>query len=64
LSLCSSYLPLGVPNWAVSTAIKVIDYSLSVEEFETKWAEMLVKHDIVENKHFFDIYDLRESALF
>jgi hypothetical protein len=40
---------------------EVIDYSLSVEEFETKWAEMLVKHDIVENQHFFDIYDLRES---
>jgi hypothetical protein len=23
LPFCSSYLPLGVPNWAVSTAIKV-----------------------------------------
>jgi hypothetical protein len=34
---------------------------LSVEEFETKWAEMLVKHDIVDNDHLFFIWELRES---
>jgi hypothetical protein len=39
---------------------EVIDYSLSIEEFETTWAQMLVKHDIVENEGFQDVYDLRE----
>jgi hypothetical protein len=39
---------------------EVIDYSLSIEEFEITWAQMLVKHDIVENEGFQDVYDLRE----
>lgn len=38
----------------------VIDFSVTPEEFETKWAEMLVKHDIVDNANFLDVYDLRE----
>jgi hypothetical protein len=38
---------------------EVIDCSLSIEEFETKWAKMLVKHDIVDNTHFMDVYDIR-----
>ncbi|KAM0871245.1 hypothetical protein ACQ4PT_039493 [Festuca glaucescens] len=40
---------------------EVIDYSVTVEEFEINWAEMLVKHDLVDNPHFLDIYDIRES---
>jgi hypothetical protein len=45
---------------------ELIDYSVSVEEFEMKWAEMLVKHDVVDNQHLQDVYDLREhfSSLF
>jgi hypothetical protein len=39
---------------------EIIDYSLTVEEFETKWAEMLVKHNIVDNDNFFYGWELRE----
>jgi hypothetical protein len=39
---------------------EIIDYSLTVEDFETKWAEMLVKHDIVDNDNFFYVWELRE----
>jgi hypothetical protein len=39
---------------------EIIDYSLTVEEFETKWAEMLVKLDIVDNDNFFSVWELRE----
>jgi hypothetical protein len=39
---------------------EIIDYSLTVEEFETKWGEMLVKHDIVDNDNFFSVWELRE----
>ncbi|XP_051221820.1 protein FAR1-RELATED SEQUENCE 5-like [Lolium perenne] len=38
----------------------VIDYSVTEEEFETRWAEMIQKHDVVDNDHFKDIYDLRK----
>ena len=38
----------------------VIDYSLTVEEFEQRWAEMLQKHDVADNAHLQDLYDLRE----
>ena len=38
----------------------VIDHSLIVDEFETRWAEMVLKHDVADNAHFLDIYDLKE----
>ncbi|CAM0955547.1 unnamed protein product [Alopecurus aequalis] len=39
---------------------EVIDFSLSTEEFEINWAEMVLKHGVADNKVFEDIYGLRE----
>ncbi|CAM0909987.1 unnamed protein product [Alopecurus aequalis] len=39
---------------------EIVDYSLSKEEFEGRWAEMVHKHGIADNKHFADLYDIRE----
>ncbi|KAM0831333.1 hypothetical protein ACQ4PT_065626 [Festuca glaucescens] len=39
---------------------EVIDCSLTIEEFETRWDEMLVKHDVLEHPHFLAVYELRE----
>ena len=39
---------------------EIIDHSLTVEEFEQAWAEMVQKHGVADNKHFLDLYDLRE----
>jgi hypothetical protein len=36
---------------------------MTVEEFESKWAEMLLKHDLVDNEQFLEIYDLRECSV-
>nr|XP_051191007.1 protein FAR1-RELATED SEQUENCE 1-like [Lolium perenne] len=38
-----------------------IDYSMTVEEFETRWAEMILKHNVADNTHLQDIYDMRAS---
>ncbi|KAK1667292.1 hypothetical protein QYE76_055451 [Lolium multiflorum] len=38
-----------------------IDYSMTVEEFETRWAEMILKHNVADNKHLQDLYDMRAS---
>lgn len=37
----------------------VIDYSVTEGEFKARWSEMMHKHDVVDNEHFKDIYDLR-----
>ena len=39
---------------------EIIDHSLTIEEFEQAWAEMVQKHGVAGNKHFLDLYDLRE----
>ena len=39
---------------------EIIDHSLTVEEFEQAWAAMIQKHAVADNKHFLDLYDLRE----
>ncbi|KAK1573101.1 hypothetical protein QYE76_008312 [Lolium multiflorum] len=38
-----------------------IDYSMTVEEFETRWAEMVLKHNVADNTHLQDLYDMRAS---
>ena len=38
-----------------------IDYSMTVDEFEARWAEMLQKHNVADNKHLLDLYDLRHT---
>jgi hypothetical protein len=38
----------------------VIDYSLTVEEFEQRWAEMIATHGVADNAHFLDLYDIRD----
>ncbi|CAM0910918.1 unnamed protein product [Alopecurus aequalis] len=38
----------------------IVDHSLSKEEFEQRWAKMITKHGIADNKHFADLYDIRE----
>ncbi|KAM0854057.1 hypothetical protein ACQ4PT_050673 [Festuca glaucescens] len=39
---------------------ETIDYSVTVDEFETRWAEMLLKHNVADNTHLADLYDLRQ----
>nr|XP_051202028.1 protein FAR1-RELATED SEQUENCE 5-like [Lolium perenne] len=38
----------------------VIDYSMTPEEFEQRWANMVETHGVADNTHFLDLYDLRE----
>jgi hypothetical protein len=38
----------------------VIDYSLTVEEFEQRWAHMIATHRLADNAQFLDLYDTRE----
>jgi hypothetical protein len=42
---------------------ELIDYSVTVEEFETNWAATVVKHDVADNQHILDVYDLREHSV-
>ncbi|XP_051190098.2 protein FAR1-RELATED SEQUENCE 5-like [Lolium perenne] len=39
----------------------IIDYSMSVDEFETRWADMLRKHSVADNTHLADLYHLRAT---
>ncbi|XP_051205894.1 protein FAR1-RELATED SEQUENCE 5-like [Lolium perenne] len=39
----------------------IIDYSMSVDEFETRWADMLRKHNVADNTHLADLYHLRAT---
>jgi hypothetical protein len=39
----------------------IIDYSMSVDEFETRWADMLRKHSVADNTHLDDLYRLRAT---
>jgi hypothetical protein len=38
----------------------IIDYSLTPVEFEEKWAQMLERHNVADNTHLLDLYDLVE----
>jgi hypothetical protein len=38
-----------------------IDYSMTVSEFETRWAEMVLKYNVADNTHLQDLYDIRAS---
>ncbi|XP_051202239.1 protein FAR1-RELATED SEQUENCE 5-like [Lolium perenne] len=40
---------------------EIIDYSMSVDEFETRWADMLRKHSVADNTHLADLYHLRAT---
>jgi hypothetical protein len=40
---------------------EIIDHSMTIEEFEARWAEMLLKHNVGDNTHLMDLYDLRAS---
>ncbi|XP_051190609.1 protein FAR1-RELATED SEQUENCE 5-like [Lolium perenne] len=40
---------------------EIIDYSMSVEEFETRWAQMITKHNVVDNPHIYDLYHIRAT---
>jgi hypothetical protein len=40
---------------------EVIDYSMSIEEFEMRWAEMIMKHNVSDNTHLSDLYHLRAT---
>nr|XP_051205120.1 protein FAR1-RELATED SEQUENCE 5-like [Lolium perenne] len=39
----------------------IIDYSMSIEEFESRWAEMIFKHDVADNTHLSDLYNIRAT---
>jgi hypothetical protein len=38
-----------------------IDHSMTVEEFESRWADMILKYNVADNKHLQDLYDIRAS---
>ncbi|KAM0907324.1 hypothetical protein ACQ4PT_016197 [Festuca glaucescens] len=38
-----------------------IDHSMTVEEFESRWADMILKYNVADNKHLQDLYDIRTS---
>ena len=40
---------------------EIIDYCLTVAEFETRWSEMMLKHGVADNAHLLDLYDLRAT---
>nr|XP_051201596.1 protein FAR1-RELATED SEQUENCE 5-like [Lolium perenne] len=40
---------------------EIIDYNMSVEEFETRWAQMITKHNVVDNPHIYDLYHIRAT---
>nr|XP_051230132.1 protein FAR1-RELATED SEQUENCE 5-like [Lolium perenne] len=49
---------------AIRTAILIvfisIIHSMTPEEFEQRWANMVETHGVADNTHFLDLYDLRE----
>ena len=40
---------------------ETIDHSMTVEEFEMRWAEMILRHNVGDNTHLRDLYDLRAT---
>jgi hypothetical protein len=38
-----------------------IDHSMTPDEFENRWAEMVLKYNVSDNKHLQDLYDIRAS---
>jgi hypothetical protein len=38
---------------------EIIDYSMLIEEFETRWAGMIMKHNVADNTHLSDLYHIR-----
>jgi hypothetical protein len=34
---------------------------MTVSEFETRWAEMVLKYNVADNTHLQDLYDIRAS---
>jgi hypothetical protein len=40
---------------------EIIYYSMTVVEFETRWAEMLVMFNVSDNTHLHDLYDIRQT---
>nr|XP_051201792.1 protein FAR1-RELATED SEQUENCE 5-like [Lolium perenne] len=40
---------------------EIIDYSMSVEEFEGRWADMIAKHNVADNTHLSDLYRIRRT---
>ena len=40
---------------------EIIDFSMSVEEFESRWAEMIEKHNVADNTHLSDLYNIRAT---
>ncbi|KAM0839527.1 hypothetical protein ACQ4PT_060258 [Festuca glaucescens] len=39
---------------------EIVDCSLTPAEFETRWVEMIQKHDVAHNKHLTDLYGIRD----
>nr|XP_051221874.1 protein FAR1-RELATED SEQUENCE 5-like [Lolium perenne] len=39
----------------------IIDYNMSIEEFESRWAEMIFKHGVADNTHLCDLYNIRAT---
>jgi hypothetical protein len=40
---------------------EIIDYNMSVAEFETRWVDMIVKHDVVDNTDLSDLYNIKAT---
>ena len=40
---------------------ETIDHSMTVDEFETRWAAMILKHNVGDNTHLQDLYDPRTT---
>nr|XP_051196017.1 protein FAR1-RELATED SEQUENCE 5-like [Lolium perenne] len=40
---------------------EIIDYSMSVEEFEGRWADMIAKHNVADNTDLSDLYRIRRT---
>ncbi|KQK13529.2 hypothetical protein BRADI_1g10750v3, partial [Brachypodium distachyon] len=40
---------------------EVVDYSLTPEEFEQSWAQMIAVHDVASNKHIAWLYNIRAT---
>ncbi|KAM0872889.1 hypothetical protein ACQ4PT_038438 [Festuca glaucescens] len=39
---------------------EIVDCSLTPAEFEARWAEMIQKHNVAQNKHMTDLYGIRD----
>jgi hypothetical protein len=40
---------------------EIIDHIMTKDEFERRWAEMIIKYNVGDNTHLKDVYDLRSS---